>query len=73
MPHDANGNELNVGDRVVIPATITHISEGDTGYCNCGVELAYSMPPDMTKTAFSALNTQQVEKVEAAIKYEDAA
>lgn len=73
MPHDANGNLLKVGDRVVIPATITHISEGDTGYCNCGVELVYSMPPDMTKTAFSELNTQQVEKVDMEIEIEDAA
>lgn len=62
MPHDAKGNLLSLGDKVSVSGTITFIGESH-GYCNCSIELEHPMPPDNTKTSFSAINTQQVEKV----------
>lgn len=59
MPHDANGVELKVGDKVAIFGTITNICVGED-YCNCSVEVDAKMPPDMTTTIVSAINTRQV-------------
>lgn len=61
MPHDAKGQKLNVGDDVLIPAKVTQICEGED-FCNCTVELEHKMPPNMTASSFSAINTRQVEK-----------
>ncbi|HEX8838342.1 MAG TPA: hypothetical protein VF748_15470 [Candidatus Acidoferrum sp.] len=58
MPHDANGNELKVGDKVNIPATVTMLTTGDE-FCNCSVLLDFRMPPDNTENTFS-VNTTQV-------------
>lgn len=60
MPHDANGNLLKIGDKVSIPGKITLLTTSDE-YCNCTVELDYSMPPytPEQKTSFS-FNTKQV-------------
>lgn len=63
MPHDAKGNPLAVGDRVMIPAVVLAIHEG-TEYCNLNVEFEYPMPPYTDKTNYSTLNTAQVVKVE---------
>lgn len=62
MPHDANGNLLLPGDKVVIPATVKQI-HSDGPYCNVDLELDHPMPayPDQ-KSTFSAINTRQVEK-----------
>ena len=63
MPHDRNGNLIQSGDKVVIPATVLNVFSTENGqFCNCDVELDYPMPPYTEKTRFSALNTQQVEK-----------
>jgi hypothetical protein len=62
MPHDAKGNLLKVGDKIVIPGTIVSIGESPE-YCNCTIEAEHKMPPDNTDTSFSAINTRQVEKV----------
>lgn len=61
MPHDANGNLLKVGDKVSIPGKITLLAESDE-YCNCTVELDYSMPPytPEQKTSLGSINTRQV-------------
>jgi hypothetical protein len=61
MPHDAKGNPIKAGDRIVIPATVLSVSVGLDG-CNCSVELDYPMPPSSEKMQLSALNTQQVVK-----------
>lgn len=60
--HDAKGNLLKIGDKVMIPCVITEIQASEE-YCNCTVELEYSMPPYTTKTTFSSINTKQLEKV----------
>lgn len=59
MPHDANGNRLNVGDRVTIPGTITNLLPTEE-YCNCSIELDYPMPPEGGKTSISSFNTKQL-------------
>lgn len=59
MPHDANGNLLKEGDKVIIPGTIKNITTAED-YCNCTVELDFPMPPDNTPTQYSSLNTKQV-------------
>ena len=61
MPHDANGNLLKVGDKVLIPGTITSLTESNE-YCNCSVELDYAMPPYAAdqKTFLSSVNTKQL-------------
>lgn len=59
MPHDAKGNLLQVGDKVLIPGTIKSITTSED-YCNCSVELDYPMPPYTDKIVFSAINTKQV-------------
>ena len=62
MPHDAKGNVLKPGDRIVIPATVLVVHPGQD-YCNCDVEFEYPMPPNAARSRFSTLNTRQVEKV----------
>lgn len=62
MPHDAKGNVLHVGDKVAIVGTVTQIFPSDD-FCNCSVELDRPMPPNGTKSTFSAINTKQVEKI----------
>ncbi len=64
MPHDAKGNILKPGDKVVIPATVIAVHESDE-FCNCDVEFDHPMPPYTEKTRYSALNTRQVEKLTA--------
>jgi hypothetical protein len=63
MPHDAHGNLIQAGDKVVIPATVREVYATENGqFCNCDVEFDHPMPPYTEKTRYSALNTQQVEK-----------
>ena len=62
MSHDANGNELKVGDAVVIFGKVTQLLVS-SDYCNCSVELDQLMPPENTKSVISSINTRQVEKV----------
>lgn len=56
--HDAKGRPLQVGDRVMIPATITQTYEA-FDYCNIVVETIATMPPNTSKTV-STLNTKQL-------------
>jgi len=65
--HDRNGNPLAVGDKVMIPATITSCSPSDTvnKFCNIGVNLDEKMGLD-EPTAYVmslSLNAGQVEKI----------
>lgn len=59
MPHDANGTPLKVGHMVIIQAQIKEISEAED-FCNCTVELLHRMPPNMTVTTISSINTRQL-------------
>jgi hypothetical protein len=61
MPHDRNGEELEVGDAVNIPAIVTAIHEGEN-YCNVSLTSVEPLFPESSKTPF-ALNAKQVEKV----------
>lgn len=61
MPHDAAGNLLQAGDRVMIPAIVKDVSP-QADYCNCTVETERAMPPDGGKSQLT-LNTNQVVKV----------
>lgn len=56
--HDAFGRELNVGDRVMIPATIKSVTL-DENYCNLTVELEASMPPYSHRDS-QTVNAKQV-------------
>jgi hypothetical protein len=60
MPHDRFGNELKVGDLVLIEAEVTSISPS-VDYCNCTVKTTTPMPPYPDGTSIT-LNTKQVAK-----------
>lgn len=62
MPHDANGEILQIGDDVIIRGKVKAIHQSEE-YCNCDVELKYPMPPNTEKSTYSAINTRQLEKV----------
>lgn len=61
MPHDKNGNKLQVGDEVVLRGKITHLSEIEE-YRNVTIETA-PMFPNKEPGVFSAVNTRQLELV----------
>jgi hypothetical protein len=60
--HDANGTPLKVGDRVMIPAVITHLSPGED-FCNVSIETSIGRRPDGQKERMSAINTGVLVKV----------
>ena len=60
--HDANGTELKVGDKVIIPATVVEVSPG-ADFCNVRVTTTLGRRPDGAKDSFSAINTAQLVKV----------
>jgi len=60
MPHDKNGQQLSVGDDVLIRATVTNVSAGEE-YCNVNLETVEPMFPGEHKTPI-VLNARQVEK-----------
>jgi hypothetical protein len=61
--HDANGTQLNVGDKVLIPCVIKSLSVGTPDYCNVSVETTLGRRPDGNKESFSAINTAQLVKM----------
>ena len=63
MPLDKNGRELQVGDKVVIHATVRSIAPGLDRY-NIGVDTDEFLFPETIKVGFH-LNSKQVEKFEA--------
>jgi hypothetical protein len=63
VPHDKNGNLIEVGDRIDIPCIVTNIQATDD-YCNCTVETTEKMAPEFKYTNTYTLNTKMVEKVE---------
>lgn len=60
MPHDANGQLLEVGDLVNVPCKVKSVQAGDE-YCNVSLETVHPMPP-YTEPNTITLNTQQVVK-----------
>lgn len=64
MPHDRNGRRLQIGDRVLVPCTVTSLT-GTDSYCNIVVITEEPMHPSEAKTIVS-LNTKQVLYVESA-------
>lgn len=65
--HDRNGNPLEVGDKVLIPATILtcYYSDTENKYCNITVQLDVKMGLDDPNAYFmtTTLNAGQVDKV----------
>lgn len=60
MPHDRDGQLLNVGDRVLVPCTIKEIQQTEE-YCNVTLETAQPMPPTNRRSCL-VLNARQVVK-----------
>jgi len=58
--HDCKGRELNVGDTVMVPFTVTQIHSG-VDFCNVNLASVASMPGEGAgyKTTLSAINTRQ--------------
>ncbi len=59
MPHDARGNLLKAGDRVLVPFIVKDVFTGEND-CNVSLESEIGMPPSGYKTALSAINTKQM-------------
>ncbi|HEX4302819.1 MAG TPA: hypothetical protein VHZ78_08495 [Rhizomicrobium sp.] len=55
--HDAKSRPLKVGDKVLIPAVITQLSNGSEDFCNVSLQSAYGRRPDDAKETLSAINT----------------
>jgi len=47
MPHDINGDELHIGDTILIPAKVKSITM-DENYCNLTATFTEPMPPYKT-------------------------
>jgi len=60
--HDANGNELKVGDKVIIPAEVT-VLHGFEDFCNVNVQTALGRRPDGTVEHIYSINTAVLVKV----------
>jgi hypothetical protein len=59
--HDANGTELKVGDKVLIPGEVISLSPGEN-YCNVTVRTTLGRRPDGDLTSFGSVNTAQLVK-----------
>ena len=60
MPHDKNGKEIVVGDRVLVECVVESIVM-QADYCNVGLKTVDSMPPYDGGTSLH-LNAKQVVK-----------
>lgn len=60
--HDRNGNKLEVGDHVLIPARIVHLSPGED-YCNVDLKTTVGRRPDNQPESIHAINTGVLVKV----------
>lgn len=63
MPHDQRGNELKVGDQVLIRATVLELMTGED-FCNVRIEPVHRRRPDNKVETLDWLNTAILEKVE---------
>jgi hypothetical protein len=64
MPHDKNGTELKVGDKVLIRGTVKSI-QPTPDYCNVTVESDEGRKPDDAKETYCT-NAAVLERVEEA-------
>ena len=55
--HDAKGQLLKVGNKVLIPCVITEFESTSHDFCNVAVETVLGRRPDKEKERFSAFNT----------------
>jgi len=58
MPHDARGNILKPGDRVIVPFVVTEVYNAGE-FCNVNLVSELAMPGNGSKTSLAAINTQQ--------------
>ena len=67
MPHDNRGEELQVGDTVMVPCHVKaiHLTEE---YCNVDLETKIGMYPDQS-TVRLTLNSRQTLKPRATFEY----
>jgi hypothetical protein len=61
MPHDANGEVVNVSDIVYIPCKVKAVHQSEE-FCNLDLEFMYVMPGRSDRDIYSAINTRQVVK-----------
>lgn len=61
MPHDVNGNKLEVGDEVIVRCKVKQVTTGED-YCNVTLETVEPMKPSGTPYSIS-LNAGQTERV----------
>lgn len=69
MPHDKRGDELKVGDTVMVPCKVKaiHLTED---YCNVDLVTKEKMPPLETTTSIT-LNSRQVIKPRLTHEYKE--
>ena len=58
MPHDARGRRLEVGDAVLLPATVIRVDQGED-YCNVTIRSTRRLLPGTSQTEVT-LNAGQV-------------
>lgn len=68
MPHDNRGEELRVGDTVLVPCVVRAIHI-NADYCNVDLETKEPMWPGMHKTAI-VLNSKQTVKPRVTFEYQ---
>lgn len=68
MPHDNRGEELRVGDTVLVPCVVKAIHL-TADYCNVDLETKESMHPGTQKTAI-VLNSRQTVKPRVTCEYQ---
>ena len=61
--HDRNGTPLQVGDRVMLEATVTQLHGGED-FCNVTVQSIAGRRPDGSKETVHAINTGVLTLVE---------
>jgi hypothetical protein len=60
MPHDLNGNLIQVGDKILIPCKVESVSIGEE-FCNVTLKTLHIMPGKNYEDTI-VLNTKQVIK-----------
>lgn len=60
MPHDLNGEEIKIGDRILIPCIVKSI-QAAVDFCNLTVETEHKMPGNDSISTYT-LNTKMVVK-----------
>lgn len=60
MPHDTNGSEVKVGDRVMIECEVTQVQPGED-YCNVTLQTCVPMQPSGSPYCIT-LNARQVRR-----------